>query len=185
VLDISFYHTPADLGLNGCLNIDTVMIPLRSNETLSDVAGKLRGKSYAKAVGRGLVVDDHGGYKGWQENRLKVAHPAELTSKSVLWTIRLARSFGKAEYNELPPEVVEVLRKGDAQVRSRPKSQLVSRYMQRLLDDPRAEVELKMVKDVGILQRHAGARRLLGSPGGWQVNTLRERLAAAAAKKRK
>jgi len=185
VLDISFYHTPADLGLNGCLNIDTVMIPLRSTETLSDVAGKLRGKSYAKAVRRGLVVDDHDGYKGWQENRLKVAHPAELTSKPVLWTIRLARSYGKAQYNELPREIVETLRRGDAQVESRPRSQLVSRYMQRLLEDPRADVELKMVRDAGVLQRHAAARRLLGSPRGWEVETLRARLAAkAAAKKR-
>lgn len=181
VLDISFYHTPADLGLNGCLNVDTVMIPLRSSETLGAVANKLRGKSYPQAVRRGLVVDDHDGYRGWQDNRLTVAHPAELTSKPVLWTIRLARSFGKAEYNELPKDVVDLLRKGDAQVSTRPRTQLVSRYMQRLLEDGRADVELNMVKAAGVLQHHAGARRLLGSPRSWQPDTLRARLAAKAA----
>jgi hypothetical protein len=181
VLDISFYHTPADLGLNGCLNVDTVMIPLRNGATLGDVANELRGKRYAQAVRRGIVVDDHDGYKGWQENRLNVAHPAELTSKPVLWTIRLARSFGKAEYNELPKEVVDLLRQGDAQVSTRPRTQLVSRYMRRLLEDGRAEVELKMVKDAGVLQHHAGTRRLLGSPRNWQADKLRARLAAKAA----
>jgi hypothetical protein len=176
VLDLSFYHSRQDLGLNGCLNIDTIMIPLRGARSLTAVAESLRGKSYTTAARAGLVLDEHDGYRGWQDNRLEVAHPAELTSKPVLWSIRLARAYGKASYNELPAGVVELLREGDAQVKTRPRTKLVSRYLQRLLDDKHADVELKMVRQAGVLQSHAGVRRLLGAPSRWSVDNLKQRL---------
>jgi hypothetical protein len=176
VFDLSLYHTRADLGLNGALNVDTIMIPLRAGETLWQHVEKMRGMSYGKAVRQGLVVDDHAGYKGWQQNRLSVAHPDELRSKPVLWAIRAARAFGKAGYENLPRAVTSAVKDGEHRYRVRPSLKLVKRYMQRLLDDPHADRELKMVKQTGVLQQHGGVVRLLGSPSRWTPERLRERL---------
>jgi len=88
IFDISFYHRPADLDLNGCLNVDTVMIPLRSDETLAQLVDKMRGRRYATLARKGVIHDRYGGYKGWQKKRYKVVHWAELESKPELWSIR-------------------------------------------------------------------------------------------------
>jgi hypothetical protein len=176
IFDLSIYHTPYDLGLNGLLNIDTVMIPLASGETLAQRLEKLRGISYARAVREGLVVDDHAGYRGWQRNRLRVVHPDELRSKPALSSMRLARSFGKAGYQRLPHEVARTLREGEARFRARPPLKLVTRYLARILNDPRADRELKMVKQAGVLEQHAGVRKLLGPPASWTPEKLRARL---------
>ncbi len=177
VFDLSLYHTRGDLALNGAFDIDTIMIPVRAGETLVRQLERLRGKGYGQAVREGLVVDRHRGYRSWQQNRLRVAHPAELQSKPALWAIRAARSFGKAGYESLPAEVVKNLALGDERFHVRPPLKLVKRYLERLLNDPQPERELKLVKQTGVLQRHPGVVRLLGAPNSWTPEQLRARLA--------
>lgn len=181
VFDISFYHRPADLDLNGCLNVDTVMIPLRSNETLTQLVDKMRGRRYATLARKGVVHDRYSGYKGWQKNRYKVVHWAELESKPELWSIRLARSFGKAGKKRLPAEAIARLHAVDRRHTKRPSRTLVVRYLSRMLADPNAEAELEMVKQAGLLDTK-GVTRLLGPSQSWTVTSLRDRIAALEAK---
>lgn len=181
VFDLSLYHTRGDLALNGAFDIDTIMIPVRAGETLAKQLERLRGKSYGQAVREGLVVDRYQGYRSWQKNRLRVAHPAELQSKPALWAIRAARSFGKAGYESLPAEVVKNLAVGDERFHQRPPLTLVKRYLERLLNDPHPERELKLVQQTGVLARHPGVVRLLGAPSTWTPEQLRARLARANA----
>jgi len=178
--DFSLFHSRGDLALNGALNIDTIMLRLRKGQTITGLVNQMRGKSYREVVAQGTVLDIYRGYEAWQQNRLAVAHPAEVASKPVLWTIRLARSFGRAGYQSLPPDVVDLLREADASGSPPFRLQLASRYLERLLADPQARVELEMVKKAGVLQRHDDVRPLLRGPRAWRVDPLRQRLEASA-----
>lgn len=172
VFDLSLFHSAGDLGLNGCLNVDRIMLPLARGETLLDVVDRMRGQPYQKLVSSGHIRDPHSGYRGWQENRLEVVNPAELTSRPVLWSVRLARSFGKAGYDQLPSSVVKLLREGLARPGAPDNVKMVERNLKRLLQDGRAEAELKMALAPGVLQRQPCLRKLMGKPRTWTVARL-------------
>ena len=176
IYDLSLFHGPRALNLNGALNIDTIRIPLRRGRSLEQQIQHWRGRSYSDVVRHGLVVDAHGGYGGWQRHDLRVAHATEVASKPVLWTIRLARSFGKAGYRRLPVEVLKLLRKSDQKNSGRPAPQLIARYVARLLADKDSAREWAMVKQAGVLQSHASARAVLGKPNEWTLQRVAARV---------
>ena len=149
--DVSLYHQQEDLDLNGALDIDTVRVPLDGGRTLVEVFDGVRGKSYRRAVTAGLVSDPHRGYRSWQRNKLRVVHPAEIESKPALWSIRLARSYGRAGYRHMPTQVVGLLRRAAAANHNQPDPALVKRYLGRLLEDPAADRELAWVARAGLI----------------------------------
>ncbi len=151
--DVSLYHQQDDLDLNGALDIDTIRLPLEGGRTLLDTFDGMRGLTYRRAVNAGLVSDPHRGYRGWQRNRLRVVHPAEIESKPALWSIRLARSYGRAGYREMPDQVVGLLRRAAAANDNQPDPALVKRYLGRLLEDPRADSELEWVVRTGLIDQ--------------------------------
>jgi hypothetical protein len=167
--DVSLYHQQEDLDLNGALDIDTIRLPLDRGRTLLDVHDGMRGLTYRRAVAAGLVSDPHRGYRGWQRNRLRVVHPAEIESKPALWSIRLARSYGRAGYREMPDQVVGLLRRAAARNDNQPDPALVKRTLGRLLEDPRADRELEWVARTGLIdhaylaphRRGAKSRRIV------------------------
>ena len=183
VFDLSLYHSPADLALNGALSVDTVMIPLPPERTLVGAVDAMRGRPYERLVRDGTVVDAYRGYEAWQTRRLELVHPAELQAKPLLWLLRLARSFGRSGYDRLPFEIVNAIQRGTKLAPARLNVKVFTRYLTRVLNDPRADVELQMLKDARVLEGHAGIRRLLGSPAKWEVPTLRSRLEALAVAK--
>jgi len=157
--DVSLYHQQEDLDLNGALDIDTIRLPLDGGRTLLDVHDGMRGLTYRRAINAGLVSDPHRGYRAWQRNRLRVVHPAEIESKPALWSIRLARSYGRAGYREMPDQVVGLLRRAAAANDNQPDPKLVKRYLGRLLGDPRAESELAWVARTGLIDHAYLARK--------------------------
>jgi hypothetical protein len=161
--DVSLYHQQEDLDLNGALDIDTIRLPLEGGRTLLDLHDGMRGLTYRRAVAAGLVSDPHRGYRAWQKNRLRVVHPAEIESKPALWSIRLARSYGRAGYREMPDQVVGLLRRAAARNDNQPDPALVKRYLGRLLEDPRAESELAWVARTGLIDRAYLAPHLGGA----------------------
>jgi len=158
--DVSLFHQQEDLDLNGALDIDTIRLPLDRGRTLLDTFDRMRGLSYRRAVKAGLVSDPHRGYRAWQRNRLRVVHPAEIESKPALWSIRLARSYGRAGYREMPDQVVGLLRRAAAANDNQPDPELVKRYLGRLLEDPRADSELEWVVRTGLIDQGAIASHL-------------------------
>lgn len=156
IFDLSIYHTPNDLKLNGILDFDTIMIKLDSKQDLSSWARSLEVNQQLIPANQlhqsKKIVDPNGGYDSWTARRVKIENWDQIVREPGQVTIRLARSLGKIGATEFTPEDAAKLRTLLQADKTNNHLQFV-RNLLKLFEDPTAAVELKILASVGTFGR--------------------------------
>lgn len=156
IFDLSIYHSPDDLKLNGILDFDTIMIKLDSKQDLSSWARSLEVNQQLIPADQlhqsKKILDPKGGYDSWVSRRVKIENWDHIIKEPGQVTIRLARSLGKIGATEFAPEDAARIRTILQGEKSDNYLQFV-RNMLKLFEDPAAAVELKILASVGAFER--------------------------------
>lgn len=148
-VDLSIYHSEADLKLNGIFDIDRTMIRLGEKQTLVSAVQELKAfpASYEKALKSGLIVDAHEGYRAWRAQKISIASWDQIINDPVLQSIRVVRSYSKAGYRSMPGEVATRISELVAGAPDTNRLQIV-RNLAKLLEDADAARQLKFLAQV-------------------------------------
>lgn len=152
ILDLSLYHSQEDLNTNGIFDIDTIMIVLDHQTRLLDFVQKAKHFSYDELVSQGFIRDDHKGYNCWLKQDPHVVNWIDIEKDPLQSAFRLARTFGKSEKESFPSIVKDNLEYliSTAEVKN---SLQMTRLLLKVLEDPFAAHEIKMVQSVGAFKK--------------------------------
>ncbi len=152
ILDLSVYHSQADLDLNGIFDIDTVMIPLAYDETVVDFATRLREVSYEELVAEGKVYDRYGGYDQWTKGEIKIVNWLDIESDPLLKVMRVVRTLFKMNRDYFTQEEQENF--GYLLDHAEVKNPLqMTRNLLKVLEDDRAEEELRLLQEAKLFKK--------------------------------
>ena len=153
IFDLSIYHGPEDLRLNGIFDMDTVLIPISSDESLADVVERLTNRSYAQAVEDGIVVDTSNGYVGWVQASPKIANWTEVERDPLVQVLRVIRNYGKSGTAEMDPATQKRLYDLSNNQDHPTNSLQIVRALKKVLGDKVAAEELKMASTTALFDR--------------------------------
>lgn len=149
IFDLSVYHSRADLALNGILNFDMVMIPLR-DQTLESWFVKNKNKSVEQLLKNNRIIDEHGGYVDWLKKDGKLINHLNVEADPFVISIRLTRSFAKIGRIGLPEGLAKDLTQA---LNRQPKNRLqIVRNLEKMLEDKVAYSELKTLQSIGFFK---------------------------------
>jgi hypothetical protein len=150
-VDLSVFHDPGALELNGLMNIDRILIPIGCDRSLNDIAAAmLTIGSAEESVLAGLAYDPCGGYASWvHRSPAIVAWPA-IHASPIECAIRIVRAcVNKLHLAHLHPELADPLRAAVVQGHDRGDPFVRVRNFVKLFHDERAGAELEMMHSLG------------------------------------
>ena len=155
ILDLSIYHTMADLGLNGIFDVDTVMIPLRYDTSLLDFFTNTlsQSKDYDILVQSGKILDKHRGYQSWRQKAPKVVKWGDIERDPMLGAIRVIRTFGKVGVKTPDTQTMNTIKQliaSEPQIQNR--LQIV-RNLLKLLEDKNFASEIRSLWSLGFFRQ--------------------------------
>lgn len=150
-VDVTLYHSEADVPLNGIFSLDMVKLQLLTDQSLVDrVTAELRRYSYESLLVRQVIRDPHGGYADWRKRRPKVINWHEIDRDCVVSSVRVVRTLGKLGCENVPSEILRYLR---PRLERRPQfsSEKFAVALERVKSDSASVVEKRMLRQVGTL----------------------------------
>ncbi|MEW6056491.1 MAG: hypothetical protein AB1540_07735 [Bdellovibrionota bacterium] len=149
-VDLSLFHSWSDLELNGILDVDTIMIRVPAHSSLSEVAAAiLESPSYGAAKQKGLIYDRFDGYSSWCLKKPQVVHWEELSRDPVQASIRIVRAHVKMGVYSLQNSLIQRLVSNIHQEKRLNRLQVVRNFL-KVLGDPTAAIELKILEQLGV-----------------------------------
>jgi hypothetical protein len=150
-VDLSIFHDDDARGLNGLMNVDRILIPLKPGASLNEIAASmLMAGSAEAAMEAGLIDDPDGGYAGWLHRAPVIVAWNAIHASPIECGIRIVRTcVNKLHLSHLHAELADPLRaaivlgydRGDRFVRVR--------TIVKLFHDDRAGVELELMHGLG------------------------------------
>ena len=153
ILSLSIFHEAHDLELNGIMNVDKILIPLRAGQSLMNFASEeLSRTPYFELAERGLITDPFDGYMAWLHKKPEILNWLSISVEPPMKSIRILRSFAKCGYSTLPSEVQDRMRGmvADADIPS--DSFEMMRSFLKILSDRLVAPQLSMLASIGTLR---------------------------------
>lgn len=150
-VDLSVFHSFFDLGLNGLLDIDTIMIPCQESLTLLDVCDHIRSSDYATACENALIHDRYLAYPKYRSKTGDLIRWEVVEPDPIQIAIRIVRTFAKMDCKTLPNTIQLGLRHAIRHQRGFDRLQAL-RNLLKLLEDKHAAHELKMLQQLGVFE---------------------------------
>ena len=150
-MDLSLFHHPRDLRLNGILDVDCVMIRVTSSETLAQVVKEeFLHKSYEELVKIGRVVDRFHGFRAWLSSKPNVVKWLNVERDPAQVSVRVIRGYGKAGVSILPKRVISKLTTLCRQQKDNDAFQTI-RGLLKILKDNNGLAELRTHHQIGAI----------------------------------
>ena len=150
-VDLSIFHDEYALALNGLMNVDRILIPMRESMTLNEIAASMLTVASAEdAVEFGLIDDPCGGYSSWVHHSPAIVAWNAIHASPIECAIRIIRACtNKLHLHHLHAELADPLRAAIVQGHDRGDRFLRVRNLVKLLHDDRAGAELEMLHALG------------------------------------
>ena len=149
ILDLSVYHSKAELDLNGIFDIDTMMIPLRYPSSLKEFVEKAEEFPYPVLVENGDVYDRYDGYEKWVTGEVNIVNWLDIEADPILKVMRVVRTLFKNNRSSFTKEETENFRHllKNASVDN---PLQMTRSLLKILEDKEALAELDLLQKIGL-----------------------------------
>ncbi|HEY6213869.1 MAG TPA: hypothetical protein VIW45_16360, partial [Vicinamibacterales bacterium] len=153
-VDLSIFHDPGALSLNGLMNIDRILIPFSAATSLNEIAARmLMAGSPEAALEQGLFEDPWSGYASWVHRSPLIVAWNAIHAAPVECAIRIVRAVAnKLHLNHLHAEMADPLRAAVLFGHDRGDRFLRVRTLVKLFHDDRAGAELEMLHALGAFE---------------------------------
>jgi hypothetical protein len=150
-VDLSIFHDESALELNGLMNVDRVLIPLRTDMDLNEQAARMLSLGCAEAsLAAGLYYDPTGGYRAWTNHSPAIVAWNAIHASPIECAIRIVRTCAnKLHLTHLDGELADPLRAAILLGYDRGDRFIRVRTIVKLFHDDRAGVEMEMLNELG------------------------------------
>jgi hypothetical protein len=158
ILDLTVFHSDADMELNGIMNVDKVRIRLDYGTSLEQQLSPLFAENIP-ALDEVGIDDPHGGYRSWQAGTAELANEFDVRRAPLQTILRIIRTFAKFSFPSISEPTCEQLRQLMADSEDNSVAFHTIRGLIKMLNDRNAIWELKLLRDLGGLRKIGGVAR--------------------------
>lgn len=158
ILDLTVFHSDADMQLNGIMNVDKVRIRLDYGTTLEQQLAPLFAEN-TPALGEVGIDDSHDGYRSWQAGTPELANEFDVRRAPLQTILRIIRTFAKFSFPSISVRTCDQLRQLMADSEDNSVAFHTIRGLIKMLNDRNAIWQLKLLRDLGGLRKIGGVAR--------------------------
>ncbi len=147
VLDLTVYHSRAEIPLNGIFSSDTVKIRLEDMSLEEAVREIVRG-TLDNLIERKIIRDEAGGYEDWRKREPRVIRWIEVERDPAVQALRVARGLIRYGLTTVPDDIREPFQKLAEDRKPHDKKRWAT-ALKRLEQDGQAAIALPMVRAMG------------------------------------